>query len=109
MTNGDSSSTLHRENDSPITTALLRKLVQKAIGETDSLSSSNYQNQQNNCELNGQDIVPLSCDYLNDGRTSLSGMNNQVILMFSLIFLCSLIIRSFLTIKLIMNHFRHQQ
>ena len=78
LTNGDSTSTLHRDGGSPTTTALLRRLVEKAIGETDSLSSSNN-HQQNNCELIEEGLIHINADYLGASRSSLlSGMNNQV-------------------------------
>jgi hypothetical protein len=79
LTNGDSNSTLHRESGSPSTTALLRRLVEKAIGETDSLPSDNQQ--QNNYQLIEDGLTHVNADYLGASRSSLlSGMNNQVCL-----------------------------
>ncbi|CAK5020260.1 unnamed protein product [Meloidogyne enterolobii] len=76
LTNAESTSTLQRGSGSPSTTALLRRLVEKAIGETDSLSSTHQQ--QNNCELIEDGIVHVNADYLGASRISLlSGMNNQ--------------------------------
>nr|CAD2171192.1 unnamed protein product [Meloidogyne enterolobii] len=76
LTNAESTSTLQRGSGSPSTTALLRRLVEKAIGETDSLSSTHQQ--QNNCELIEDGLVHVNADYLGASRISLlSGMNNQ--------------------------------
>uniref|UniRef100_A0A1I8BF62 Guanylate cyclase n=1 Tax=Meloidogyne hapla TaxID=6305 RepID=A0A1I8BF62_MELHA len=77
LTNGDSTSTLQGDSGSPSTTALLRRLVEKAIGDTDSLSSLNHQ-QQNNSELIEEGLVHVNADYLGASRSSLlSGMNSQ--------------------------------
>ena len=85
MTNAESTSTLQRGSGSPSTTALLRRLVEKAIGETDSLSSTHQQ--QNNCELIEDGLVHVNADYLGASRISLlSGMNNQVSFIFDLNF-----------------------